>query len=265
MVVLKKNIYVIMIICKDVLNSTNKYALKLLQENQNNTEDFDNCLIYALKQTAGRGRYGKSWHSPEGNLYASFILDKPSFPVYASLWICGLAVLETLQLFAPNMNLWLKWPNDIYYTFDDDNKNYAKISGLLAETFLKPGQNSVQSVVCGMGVNLNMNENELKKIKKPAVSLFSITDNKINLPIFVDSLFEVILKYRRLAETDFEVFYDMWRRANKLIGHNVSILLDNGHIAQGLVTEVSKDGALILVNNEDEKLKIISGNLISFT
>jgi BirA family biotin operon repressor/biotin-[acetyl-CoA-carboxylase] ligase len=254
-----------MIIRKKTLDSTNKYALNLLKENQVNTEKFDNCLIYALTQTAGRGRYGKNWHSPEGNLYASFIIDKPSFPIYASLWICGLAVLDSLKSLAPDMNLWLKWPNDIYYTFNDNNSKYAKISGLLAETFLKPAENSVQSIVCGMGVNLNMDNNDLAFIQKPAVSIFSETGRNVDLTVFVELLFEQLCKYRKIAETDFDAFFLLWSKANKLKGLNISIAQDNGNIVSGLVTGVSKNGALILNNEQYSDLHIVSGDVISFS
>src|SRR5579884_1552055 len=73
-------------------------------------------VVIAELQTAGRGRMGRSWHSPPGlNLYCTIIL-RPSIPLpeipRISL-VAGVAAAEALETIAPGI-VSLKWPNDIW-------------------------------------------------------------------------------------------------------------------------------------------------------
>src|SRR5258708_38349448 len=73
-------------------------------------------VVVAERQTAGRGRMGRQWHSPPGvNFYGTFIL-RPEMPVAETALlslVAGVAVAETMELVAPRI-VALKWPNDIW-------------------------------------------------------------------------------------------------------------------------------------------------------
>ena len=66
-------------------------------------------VVMAETQTAGRGRYGRTWQSPKGNLYMSLVL--PDFGKNTDFipFLTGLVVAESL----PEFNVSLKWPNDV--------------------------------------------------------------------------------------------------------------------------------------------------------
>ena len=92
-------------------------------------------------QRSGRGRHGRDWVSPLGNLYLSVLL-RPQRPVpeWPGLSLmAGLALHDAVSAFRPSQRLGLKWPNDVL--LDD-----RKIAGLLIET-------QDDAVILGCGVN----------------------------------------------------------------------------------------------------------------
>ncbi len=103
----------------------------------------------AHAQTAGRGRHGRTWISPPGNLYASLLLlDAAPIDVAPQLgFVAGVALARALRaLVAEDARLKLKWPNDILF-------DGAKLGGILLEaTGLPIG--GLASVI-GIGVNCN--------------------------------------------------------------------------------------------------------------
>lgn len=106
--------------------------------------------IVAGEQRAGRGRHGRQWSSPQGNLYASLLLIDPCEPQHAPQlgFVAGLALHEAIEavtgLGAPRLSL--KWPNDLLL-------DGAKVSGLLLEGH-RLANHGPLAVVIGMGVNV---------------------------------------------------------------------------------------------------------------
>ncbi len=104
--------------------------------------------IAACEQTGGRGRSGRNWVSPPGNLYASLLLTyaQPIMTLAQLAFVSALAVHETITRLAPGSKPKLKWPNDLLV-------GGAKISGILIESQSAP-QNGAHNVVVGIGLNL---------------------------------------------------------------------------------------------------------------
>ncbi|BAT60240.1 bifunctional ligase/repressor BirA [Variibacter gotjawalensis] len=104
--------------------------------------------ITAEEQVAGRGRRGRTWTSPRGNLYATLLLIAPAPPAKAAQlsFVAGLAVHDAIVAVAPQLKerLRLKWPNDVLL-------GDAKIVGILIEGEEIPGRG--QAVVIGIGIN----------------------------------------------------------------------------------------------------------------
>jgi BirA family biotin operon repressor/biotin-[acetyl-CoA-carboxylase] ligase len=125
--------------------STNDDALRAAREG-----DPGLLWIVAEEQLAGRGRHGRQWSSPPGNLYASLLLIDPCAPAIAPQlgFVAGLALHETLEaatgVGAPRLSL--KWPNDLLL-------DGAKVSGLLLEGHRIPSVDRL-AVVIGIGVNV---------------------------------------------------------------------------------------------------------------
>ena len=101
----------------------------------------EGLVIHALSQTAGRGRHGRTWQSPEGNLYCSVLLrpaNTQNFGQYS--FVASLALADTVKSFLPDAVVTLKWPNDVLV-------GGKKISGILLES-------GDDYLVIGMGLNV---------------------------------------------------------------------------------------------------------------
>lgn len=124
------------------LGSTNDEAMRLAT-----LGDAGKLWIVAGEQTGGRGRHGRVWTSPPGNLYASLLLIDPA-PVESCAqlgFVAGVALARAARaLGGGDERLTLKWPNDLLF-------NGAKLSGLLLEsTRLADGR-----LVCIIGCGVN--------------------------------------------------------------------------------------------------------------
>jgi BirA family biotin operon repressor/biotin-[acetyl-CoA-carboxylase] ligase len=105
--------------------------------------------LLAERQSAGRGRSGRDWLSPPGNLYLSVLL-RPAGPAReARQWalLAGVALHEAAAGIAPDpAQLRLKWPNDLL-------RDGAKCAGILADSAVAGGD-QLAWLVLGFGVNL---------------------------------------------------------------------------------------------------------------
>jgi BirA family transcriptional regulator, biotin operon repressor / biotin---[acetyl-CoA-carboxylase] ligase len=125
------------------LASTNDEAKRLAAEDGAP----DGTLVWAHSQTAGRGRQNRLWISEPGNLFCSVLLRPDCAPARAAEigFAVPLAGLETLASLSNNLDLSLKWPNDILAAG-------KKVGGILMESSLRDG--AVDWVVAGIGLNL---------------------------------------------------------------------------------------------------------------
>jgi BirA family biotin operon repressor/biotin-[acetyl-CoA-carboxylase] ligase len=105
--------------------------------------------VIAKRQTAGRGRAGRLWTAPEGNLnFSAMVRPKPA-PLLAAAWalLAGVAVYEAIAGLLPVADrLMLKWPNDLLL-------DGAKLAGVLIDSSLAQ-DGTVDWVVIGVGVNV---------------------------------------------------------------------------------------------------------------
>jgi len=121
------------------LDSTNAEVLRRAEAGE-----LEGLAVRVDVQTAGRGRRGRTWTSPKGNLFLSTLVDASPATAGQVGFAAGLALAEAIDTLAgeEQTNIRLKWPNDILC-------DGAKVAGLLLEAV--PGQDQV---VVGIGVNL---------------------------------------------------------------------------------------------------------------
>lgn len=221
----------------DEINSTNTYS----KEHVNELHDKD--VIYTFKQTAGRGRFDRKWVDlGSGNIYLSIIL-KPSSDlkqVYSNLTqYTALKLAETFEKY--NVIPQIKWPNDILI----DEK---KISGILAETVFK--QNQLQGLIIGVGVNLNADENDFKKIDKKVTALNIETHKEINkidfLNCFIDNFFA---NYEKFLNNGFKSIKDEYMKRINFLNKEITIHNFNEDYT-GIVEDISDEGSVIINNKE---------------
>jgi BirA family biotin operon repressor/biotin-[acetyl-CoA-carboxylase] ligase len=128
----------------DTVDSTNAEALRRTRAGERGP-----LWIAAGRQTAGRGRRGRSWVSPPGNLHASLLLVDPAPAAVAPqlAFVAGLAVHDACVALAPGLasGLTLKWPNDLICR---GAEIAGKIAGILIE-----GEGDPVALAVGIGVN----------------------------------------------------------------------------------------------------------------
>ena len=204
-------------------------------------------VIRADRQTAGRGRRGRSWNSPEGNLYASLLL-RPECPVseaaalgFAAVTAMG-DVAEALLPAAAQVRH--KWPNDLLI-------NGAKASGILLET--QPG-----FLVLGIGVNI---------ASHPADTPYPATDLIAEgaAPISPQALLERLLAtfaplYDQWEADFFAALLPAWRRRAAGLGEAVEVRLERETLS-GLFKDLEPDGTLRLALADGTERRIAAGDV----
>lgn len=105
--------------------------------------------IMARRQTAARGRRGRVWAQPAGNLAATLVYKPWATPQEAAKrsFLAANALFETLALFVERGRLALKWPNDVLL-------DGGKVAGILLESSGRPGRGIVDWLAVGVGVNI---------------------------------------------------------------------------------------------------------------
>ena len=164
----------------DKVDSTNGWAKKHMGSFARDAF----TVVSASEQTAGRGRNRRVWHSPKGqNLYISFAFFSKIQPFFFSQ-IAPLCLLELLrELGIPAT---IKWPNDLLV----DSK---KIGGVLTEVESIEESNEM-GVVVGIGLNINMQADELTNIPKAATSILLETKKESSLASLTEKLATCFIK-----------------------------------------------------------------------
>ena len=88
--------------------STNDEIKRLVPSSGNSV------ALSAVRQTGGRGRRGRGWQEIEGNLYLTFSVDIPAAELSRYVCLIGLSLAETVKEIAPQSDVRIKWPNDVF-------------------------------------------------------------------------------------------------------------------------------------------------------
>ena len=173
--------------CKET-ESTNLTA-KEAGEHEDEKALSRGMLFVADKQTAGVGRRGRSWESPEGeNIYMSLLLKPEIAPSKAPMLtlVMAVAVAEGLkQVCGSTENLQIKWPNDIIL-------NKKKVCGILTEMALEGTK--IKYVVIGVGINVNQ-KTFSRELEDKATSLSMEFSREFDRKMLISSVLEKFYEY----------------------------------------------------------------------
>jgi len=233
----------------DTLDSTNEEAKRLAKAGGGH-----GAVIWAKKQTAGKGRMGRSWISPEGNLFVSVLLkpEKKALQEFAQLsFVAACAVHETLSAVLPEgSDLTCKWPNDILL-------DGHKLGGILLESF-KSGDEGGSWVIVGVGVNVDSfppkTEFPATCLKDAGVELISA---KIILSRFIHHFIE---HYNEWNQKGFAPTRKYWLDAAWNLGKKVNARLSDGEVC-GVAEGIDPNGSLILALDSGKKQHILAADI----
>lgn len=232
------------------VDSTNTLALEVAK-----SSDLLMTVVLADSQLNGRGRRGRHWLSPEGNLYLS-IAFKPrvhirvlSIPLITLM--AGVAVVEAVdRLYGYRLSL--KWPNDIMI-------NDKKVGGILTESRLSPEKPPI--FVIGIGLNItNMDFPEELRGLATTLSSYIRPEMISRDDLAIEIVRAVFRGYKLLISGDTNRIVKSWTEKNSTLTKNVRIEQDAETI-EGLAEAIDERGRLILKTKDGQRLTIESGSL----
>jgi BirA family transcriptional regulator, biotin operon repressor / biotin---[acetyl-CoA-carboxylase] ligase len=210
----------------------------------------EGTVVLAGEQTAGRGRHGRGWESPPGNLFLSFLL-RPQDRTVAPLvpLAAGVAVAEAVAAHgaAPR----LKWPNDVLVP-------PRKLAGILAEASAEAA--GLESVVVGVGLNVNADFGRAsKEVRAEATSLAAETGRPHDvLELAAEILGRWALWYDALR-TDRARVREAWREWSLAWWGCPVEVIAGGQRLQGIARDLDDGGGLILETADGSRITVVSG------
>ena len=210
-----------------------------------------NSLLIALRQSAGRGRAGRSWLSAEGSSL-TFSLAwrfRLSLPALSGLPLAvGVALADTLGELGVQVQL--KWPNDVL-------KDGAKLAGILIETQAAPG-GGVWAVI-GIGMNLLMPDELEQRIGRPAAGApwLAQMDRDALMAALLRSLAATLTQFE---QTGFAAFCARWNRLHAYQGCMVNIIDGGITVEQGVAAGVD-DRGMLLLDTASGRVPVLAGDV----
>lgn len=227
--------------------------------------DVGDVWFAALRQTEGRGRRGRAWETPHGNLAASLLIVPDADPAIAATlgFVAGVALNRALSQVLPqgivrigvdgadatNARIALKWPNDVL-------ADGAKLAGILLEAQKQPSGR--MAIVIGFGVNIVAAPVDLPY---PATSLSSL-GVEVSAETVLAALGEYWVDCVGIWDNGRGVagILKLWRNAAAGIGAEVAIRRD-GDIVRGIFETIDDTGRLIVRANDNQRIVITAGDV----
>lgn len=234
----------------DEVTSTNNMANELLKQGYPS-----GTVVVADRQTKGKGRLGRTWVSPAGkNLYISVAIKPTIPPKYATLLTLTSAVACTTALRRlTDVTVVIKWPNDML--IED-----KKVGGILTE--VKIEGEKIKSAVVGIGINVNMSENDIpEEIKDIATSLKIYKGEDFSRGLLALEIIKEFDKwYQLLEKRQRKTIIDRWMQLSGTIGRQVKIVLTDKELL-GTAEAIDEEGRLIVRLNDGTYEKICAGDV----
>jgi len=201
----------ISVIVKESLPSTNDYLFEMVK---NSETLLPKMALLVETQTAGKGRQGRVWVSPPGNIYLSLYwpFKGDLNQMYGLSLVVGIAVARVLKANGLD-EVKLKWPNDIFW-------QERKLGGILIET----RQNAVGMIdtIIGLGLNIQSMDEYSAEITQKHVGLETAVQHKIyRNKLVAQLLIELDSVLKQFADDGFEVFVDEWKSFDTCKGENL--------------------------------------------
>ena len=250
----------------DTIGSTNAEALSRARAG-----DPGRLWVVSAYQSAGRGRRGNQWGTPEGNLAASLLSVVESTPSIAATlgFVAGLALDEALRRLAPELSvvvaldgmgggerrnsdrLRLKWPNDVLL-------DGGKLAGILLEA--EPLADGRLAVVVGIGVNV---VEVPESLPYPATALAALGARADAADIFF-ALSESWTGIERIWDggSGFSRIRELWLDRAAGVGEEVAVRI-GGEVLHGSFDTIDAQGRLV-IGVPDGTKRVISAGEVHF-
>ncbi len=232
--------------------STNDVVEKLARDGVR-----EGVVVFAESQTKGRGRLGRKWLSPaRKGIWFSLLLRFASRPQAATQLTVAAAVAIAKAIkeetgLAPE----IKWPNDILI-------RGRKVAGILTE--LSAELDSIKYVILGMGVDVNLREEDYPPELRPAATSLLIEAGAgaaiPRAPLATAILRQLDQAYDRIKRGEFQQVADVWEGLCGTLGNLVTI--KNGdRLVRGRAESLDSEGGLLVRTEYGHLERIIGGDV----
>lgn len=236
----------------DSIESTNTTAKDLARQGASH-----GTVLIADHQTGGRGRRGRSFHSPAGSgIYMSVILRPQCLPTQIMHLTCAAAVaacdaVETAAGVRPG----IKWTNDLVF-------GKRKIAGILTELGMTPN-GALDYAIVGIGINCCQAESDFpEEIRQIAGSLASVTGRIVPREIVAATLMDALYRMNESLLSEKDAMMTQYRKDCITLGQEVSVVKADGNVRHGTAMEIDDEGALV-VRFSDNSLETVNSGEVS--
>ena len=227
--------------------STNDEARRLARQ-----QAPEGTLVVAEAQRAGRGRRGRTWHSPgRVGLWCSLLLYPPEqiSPGFCTT-LFGVAITRAIRLHcgAPAA---LKWPNDVLLA-------ERKVAGILCE--LHPAAESRTALIAGFGINVNQ-DSFPAELRSSATSIYRHTGRTFNRAgLLKKVLLEAEQAYLCAADGGEDLILEQARALSSTLGRQVVVQTDDREV-RGRACDLEADGALVVEDEAGTRRVVRAGDV----
>lgn len=240
------------VICLDSVDSTNNYLRKSAYDGAN-----AGTVVIAESQSAGRGRYGRSFASPAGKgVYMSVLLRPENVTAEelscVSAWV-AVAVHNAIKS-AYGILTGIKWVNDITL----GNK---KLCGILTEMSIESENGHVQYIIVGAGVNVNETAEDFpEQYRSVATSLYEYTGKKHDRTVLAAEMIKSLDILNRDLPRLKQKYLDAYRKYNVTIGKEVRVISPLGE-SSAFAAGLDDDFGLIIRTADGKEKTVHSGEV----
>ena len=210
----------------------------------------EGTIVIADHQTAGRGRFGRKWlEPPDSSILLSIILHPKLEELPRLGMAASLAVMRCIEK-VTGLKPVIKWPNDIII-------EGKKICGHLIESEI--ANETVQSAILGIGLNVNLDPSSIPEIAETATSLKEMLKEEVSRAEILRALlgeFEELYDAMRQGEP----IDKLWRHHLETLGQQVTVKCGD-EVHQGYAESVDEEGNLLLRCPDGSLLTITAGDV----
>lgn len=213
----------------------------------------EGTVVIAETQSGGKGRLGRTWISPKGNLYLSVIF-RPDIPMYKAPLITLMGAVATALAVrnACGVQAAIKWPNDILVSG-------RKVSGLLTE--MSAEQDRIRHIVLGIGVDVNMELGELPTEVRPlTTTLAAEAGKKIDRPALLRRLLQELDRWYQAFLANEQDVLSEWKQLNATLGNRVMVS-GAGPVREGIAQEIDNEGRLVIRLDDKTLCTVAAGDV----
>ena len=230
------------------IDSTNLEARRLSQKGE-----MQGLVVLAEKQTAGRGRRGRTWESPAGeNLYFSLLLKPEIIAQRAPMLTIVMAYSVAKVLEEELLPVQIKWPNDVMLS-------KKKVCGILTEMHMRGC--GIEDVVVGVGINVNTT-NFPEELQDKATSIYLQTGRCTKREELLQKVLkEFQIQYEIFLQTgDLSAIRESYNQMLANRNQEVMILEPNNEY-EGIALGINETGELLVRKADGEIEKVYSGEV----